>query len=222
MRSLIARFGDRLIVDIDHRDVAELQGLRLREGKSARTVNVEVGTLRQILSVHSHWTRIGERVKHLRERQDVGHALSREDEAKLLDAIRQSRSPALLPLFVLAIDTGLRRSELRSLRLKDLKLTWRKGVIDSGELCVPKSKTEAGTGRIVPFTIRACAVLSLWLARFPGGKPDDFVFPLHYVGLSGDMGAAHAYGFDATQPIGEWKKAWEIALKTGRTAASLA
>ena len=90
VRSLIARFGDRLIVDIDHRDVAELQGLRLREGKSARTVNVEVGTLRQILSVHSHWTRIGERVKHLRERQDVGHALSREDEAKLLDAIRQS------------------------------------------------------------------------------------------------------------------------------------
>ena len=90
------------------------------------------------------WAPIGERVKHLRERQDVGRAISPEDEQGILDAIRQSRSPALLPLFVLALDTGLRRSELRMLRMRDLTLEWRGGLIRSGALCVPQSKTEAG------------------------------------------------------------------------------
>jgi len=55
----------------------------------------------------------------LPERPDVGRAISAEDEQKLLAAIAASRSPALLPLFILAIDTGLRASELRS-------LTWSK------------------------------------------------------------------------------------------------
>ena len=105
MRPLIQQFGDRLVSDIDHRDIAELQRKRPAESKSARTVNLEVSTLRQILRAHGLWAPIGERVKHLRERQDVGQAISREDEQRILDAIRQSRSPALLPLFVLALDT---------------------------------------------------------------------------------------------------------------------
>lgn len=105
VRPLIQQFGDRLVSDIDHRDIAELQRKRPAESKSARTVNLEVSTLRQILRAHGLWAPIGERVKHLRERQDVGQAISREDEQRILDAIRQSRSPALLPLFVLALDT---------------------------------------------------------------------------------------------------------------------
>src|SRR5690349_13470159 len=48
VRSLIEHFGDRLVSDIGHRDIAELQRKRLAEGKSARTVNLEVSTLRQI------------------------------------------------------------------------------------------------------------------------------------------------------------------------------
>jgi len=152
-------------------------------------------------------------VKHLRERQDVGRAFSREDEERLLEAIRQSRSPALLPLFVLALDTGLRRSELRALRLSDLKLEWHDGFICSGELCVPKSKTDAGTGRIVPLTRRACAVISLWLARFPEPGPNTYLFPAHKVGVSGNGRAVHAYGFDSSRPVGEFKKAWSDALR---------
>jgi integrase len=213
VRSLVQHFGERLVCDIDHRDIAELQRKRLQEGKSARTVNLEVSTLRQILRAHGLWAPIGERVKHFRERQDVGCAISREDEEKLLDVIRQSRSPALLPLFVLALDTGLRRSELRALRLRDLKLEWKDGFIRSGEFCVPKSKTDAGTGRIVPLTHRACAALSLWLSRFPAAGADTYLFPAHKVGLSGNGRTAQAYGFEPSRPAGEWKKAWSVALK---------
>lgn len=177
VRSLIKNFGDRLVSDIGHRDIAELQRKRLAEGKSARTVNLEISTLRQVLRAHGLWAPIGERVKHLRERQDVGRAIGRDDEACIFDAIRKSRSPALLPLFTLALDTGLRRSELRALRLRDLALEWQDGLIRKGSLCVPQSKTEAGQGRVVPLTRRACAVLSLWLSRFPMRDRSPTCFP---------------------------------------------
>lgn len=91
-------------------------------------------------------------MKSLPERHDIGRATSREDEEKLMEPIRQVRSPALMPLFIVAIDSGLRTSEIRSLRHCDLKLICANGVISSGEIIVPKSKTEAGTGRLVPLT----------------------------------------------------------------------
>jgi integrase len=213
IEGLIRHFGERLVSDIDHEDIAALQSRRLREGKSTRTVNLEVSTLRQVLRAHRLWAPISEEVHHLRERHDVGRAIDREDEEKLFDAIRRSRSPALLPLFVLALDTGLRRSELRSLKFRDLALTWREGVILAGTLTVRKSKTDAGTGRIVPLTRRVCSVLSLWTARIAGADPDTFVFPAHKVGLSGNDRIAYAYEFDPSRPAGEWKKAWNDALK---------
>ena len=63
----------------------------------------------------------------LKERTDTGRALSRDDEAKLLEAIARSPSAALYPFFVMSFDTGLRPAETRALRRRDLNLTWRDG-----------------------------------------------------------------------------------------------
>jgi integrase len=93
------------------------------------------------------WAPIGERDRGLRETHDLGRAVSRKDQDKLLDALWRSDSPALLPSFSLTVDTGLRASEARSLRRKDLALIWNNGMIDSGQLIAPKSRTEAGKGR---------------------------------------------------------------------------
>src|SRR5262249_18395783 len=152
-------------------DIAALQRKRLAQGKSGRTINYEIGTLRQILKAYGLWSAMADRVRSLPERHDVGRATSREDEEKLIAAIGRVRSPALLPLFIVSIDSGLRASEVRSLRHKDLKLTWTNGVISSGEIIVPRSKTEAGTGRLVPLTSRASGALTIWLSRFPEAKP---------------------------------------------------
>lgn len=211
--TLIEEFGRRLVCDIDEHEIAALQRKRLAEGKSARTVNFEINTLRQILKTHRLWASLADRVKQLRERKDVGRAISSEDEERLLSAIKKSRSPALLPLFVLSVDSGLRASEVRSLRRRDVALTWKSGVIQAGVLTVPKSKTDAGTGRAVPLTQRACAVLSLWLARFPDSTNDAYVFPNFSVGVSGNARLPALHGVDVTRPIGEWKKAWKIACK---------
>jgi len=48
-RKLAREFGERLVSDITLNDIAALQRKRLGEGLSARTVNCEVATLRQIL-----------------------------------------------------------------------------------------------------------------------------------------------------------------------------
>jgi integrase len=92
-------------------------------------------------------------------------------------------------------------------------VVWEKGTIKRGALTVPKSKTDAGTGRMVPFTSRACAVLSLWLSRFPNAGEDGYVFPRHRVGLVGDAREPYIWDIDLDQPIGEWKKAWRLACK---------
>jgi integrase len=212
--SLVDEFGQRLVCDIGIADIAALQRKRLAQGKSGRTINYEIGTLRQILKAYGLWSAVSDRVKNLPERHDVGRATSREDEEKLIQAIGKVRSPALLLLFIVSIDSGLRASEVRSLRHRDLKLTWTNGVISSGEIIVPKSKTEAGTGRLVPLTSRACGALTIWLSRFPEARPDSYVFPKHRLAFVGPNRDPILRDLDLSQPIGAWKKAWRLACET--------
>jgi integrase len=212
-RHLVERFGTRLVCDLDHRDIAALQTKLTASGKSARTVNLAVAVLRMVLKGYGLWAPMSDRVRGLHERHDVGRAVSHEDEEKIIDAIRQSRSPALLPLFVLSIDTGLRAAEVRALKHRDMRVEWKNGLIVRGELCVPKSKTDAGQGRIVPLSGRVRAVLSIWLSRFPEADNGAYVFPSHKIGLSGNGREAVLYAVDLTRPIGFWKKAWRGALK---------
>ena len=110
----------------------------------------------------------------------------------------------------------MRAGEVRALRLRDLRLTWDREQITSGEVIVPKSKTEAGTGRLIPLSRRACASLSLWVGYFPNVTPESYLFPFFQVGISGDSRAVTMYDLDLTRPIGSWRKAWlEACKRTG-------
>src|SRR5262249_48639905 len=114
--ALVAMFGNRLVTDIGSDDIAALQARRRRAGLWGGSITMEVGGLRQVLRKHRVWAAIADDVTWLGERKDIGRAISRGDEEKLLAAVRQSPSPALLPLFLVSIDTGLRASEVRALR----------------------------------------------------------------------------------------------------------
>jgi integrase len=93
-----------------------------------------------------------------------------------------------------------------------LTLEWRNGVVASGSLTVPKSKTAAGKGRLVPFTQRVCGVLTLWLERFPDAGPDSYLFPRHQVVM--DEGREPVmFGVELHAPMGEWKRSWRRALR---------
>ncbi len=107
----------------------------------------------------------------------------------------------------------MRLGETQALRQKDLRLMWKDGAIIRGEITVPKSKTAAGTGRVIPLSRRVCACLSLWLERFPDAVPDSFLFPAHKIGLAGNSRIPAVYSIDLGKPMGSWRKAWRIACK---------
>jgi integrase len=219
--SLTACFGSRLVCDIDLEDIAALQDKRREEGKGNRAINAEIGALRQILKHYGLWSSLAGRVRFLREPHDTGRAISHEDETRLLESAGRSRSPALLPRLVLALDTGIRANEMRQLRHRDLKLVWRDGTIERGWLTVSKSKTEGGTGRTIPLSGRVCAVLTLWQSRFPNAGPDAYLFPRHKVGFATKKGQPEArecylYEIDLNRPAAEWKSSWQAALQAAK------
>jgi len=154
-------------------------------------------------------------VDWLREKHDVVKALLYDDDEQLYAACVASRSPALLPIFVLWVDAGLRASEAKTLRRRGLNLEWQEGVITKGELVVAKSKTDAGTGRKMPMTMRARSVLTLWFAKLPEADPEAFVFS-HQIGFAGDARGPLIYSVDFQQPQNEWKSAWYTALRQVR------
>jgi integrase len=143
VESLTSEFKDRLVCDIHISDIRALQTKRLKQGLGTRSVNYEVGVLRQILKAFRLWQNLSEDVDWLKERRDVGKALSSEDEERLYAACAASRSPALLPIFVLCLDAGLRAGEAKTLRRKDLNLEWQVGKIARGELVVARRKRAA-------------------------------------------------------------------------------
>lgn len=210
------RLGHRLITDIGPDDVLEYQRARVADGVSNRTVNIEVGCVRGILKRAGLWQHIVQQLPglKLRENNDVGRALSPEDDRKLLAAAKASKAPSLLPLYTISLDAGLRTSETKALRHRDLALEWKNGCIVSGELTVPVSKTEAGRKRIIPLTPALCAVLTLWLSRFPKATPESFVFPRHRVVMLKGGQAVLIRDVRLDRSVQSWKQAWRTALRT--------
>jgi len=139
----------------------------------------------------------------LRVSENVGRAISVEEEAALLEACRASRSRSLYPAVLIALNTCMRYSELRLLR-------WGQVDLKTCTLTVGRSKTASGTGRLLPLNDRAVAILGFWASLFPERELSHFVFPAERYGASGD-GATVGYDSDPSKPIGRWKEAWESA-----------
>jgi integrase len=169
-----------------------------------KTVNLEVGTLRAILKRRGLWAQVQPHVRMLPTSDDHGKALTEDEEKRLLEACRLSRSTALLPVVELALNTGMRLGEILNLRWGDVELKARR-------LVVRKSKTKAGTGRVVPLNDHAVGFLQFAAERFPDRQPDHYVFAAERYGVAGDDMATHAYDADPTKPFASLKQAWQSA-----------
>lgn len=203
---LLPELGRKLICDLEAADVARYQQARLDEEASPKTVNLEVGTLRAILKRGGQWARLQPEVKMLPTRDDVGRAITPEEETALLQACSQSRSRSLVPFVTLAIETGARYGVIRTLQ-------WGSVDFENRGLKWGKDKTASGTGRIIPLSQRAVAALSFWATHFPDRKPEHYVFPSERYGAGGDAFSPKAYHVDPSKPIGDIKEAWEAARR---------
>ena len=132
-------------------------------------------------------------------RHDVGQALGSDEEQRLLDACARSQAPYLLPIVVLGLLVGLRRSEIRLLR-------WWQVDVARRLITVGKTKTESSSGRQLPLNGRATAVLEFWADQWPRRRPEHYVFPAIRSGVQAD----------STRPMGGWNRAWQTAQQSAK------
>jgi integrase len=125
--------GRLLLCDIDSSRISSYQTRRKTEGASARTLNKELQVLRQILKRHKLWASLQGDVKFEREHNDIGKALTREEEKKLL--VSCDSNPLLSAVVNLALNTALRKNEIRTLR-------WSQVDFEKRTVTVGRAKTE--------------------------------------------------------------------------------
>ena len=196
-------FGSLLLCDIDASKIASYQAKRKAEKASARTLNKELQVLRQVLKRHKMWASLQGDVKFEREHNDVGKALSHHEEKNLLDACG---SNALLKAVVtLALNTALRKNEIRTLR-------WNQIDFEKRRLAVGRAKTQAGTGRLIPLNQPAFEPLAKWAGRLVESRAEDYVFPAcEAAGI--ERKNPDKERIDPSRPITSWRSAWRAALK---------
>jgi integrase len=132
-----------------------------------------------------------------------GRPYSADEKARMLEEALKLRTPQMHAAMALDLNTGLRVKELREIRWEQIDLIHKKA------LTVGKSKSEAGTGRVISLKETAMAALvthAAWYTRrFGECRPEWFVF---------------AFGkplpSDPTRPITSFKTAWsKIRKKSG-------
>jgi len=171
---------------------------RRNEGAGNRTINMELACLSR--AIGKPWRQLWPKLRKLEEPQTIGKALTQEEEDRLLQAAAANRSPLIYPFIKIALLTGLRFGEIRSLR-------WRQIDLEQRTLTVGRAKTEAGTGRVVPMSHELETVLSEYAAKytkqFGSLKPEWFVFPA----------CDHTHLNNPERPVTGIKTAWRSIRK---------
>jgi integrase len=203
-------FGQRLLTDINAAAVARYVGARRSEGAADKSIKLELGTLRGILKRAKLWGALADDdlLPKLRDRDDVGRAISPDEERVLLSACHASRSRGLYTAVVTALNTGMRETEIRTLR-------WQQIDFEGRLIVVGKSKTAAGTGRAIPMNDRLTLALRAWANAFPERRPEHYVFAAEQYGTPGEE-TPGTYEADPTRSIGSWKTAWKNARKAAK------
>lgn len=170
LRVLGERLGRWSPAALTARRVAEYRDSRLADGVSGETVRKELALLSRVLDTAMREWGVAlpaNPVRHVskpapgraRDRRLVG-----DEEARLMAALAQCRSPYMAPLARLAIETAMRQGELLSLRWEHVDLARRIAFLP---------ETKNGEARAVPLSSRAVAILEA-LPRSIDGR----VFPV--------------------------------------------
>jgi integrase len=126
------------------------------------TINREVQMLRAILGKAVKWRKLAHNpalnVEDYGEGAVSERCLTRTEIRRLLQATKRSRSPLLRSVVYLALETGMRKSEIFNLKWSDVDF-------ESGQLLVRDTKTDEE--RRVPVSRRAHWLLTKRAARDP-------------------------------------------------------
>jgi integrase len=195
--------GKCMMPDLTENRIREYITARLAEKAGGRTINMEVGELSR--AIGQRWSVVWPRVRKLEENQEVGRALSPEEERALLETAANDQSPnrnrMLYTFLQIALSTGMRSGEITA-------LTWAQVDLAEGVLTVGASKTKAGSGRQIPMHDELRAVLDMhasWYAREFGPIQQQWYF---FPGRTGKPKAGAARPLDPNRPATTIKTSW--------------
>jgi integrase len=190
--------GKKLVVEITPTVVKGYQTARLAEKAGPKTINNEVLLLLRLCGDQGDLIRARlrrEKAMKLATPPSPGRAYTADEKARMLAEAAKLRSKNMYPALVVDLNCGLRDKELRELRWQQIDLVHKK------QLTVGKSKTDAGTGRVIPLNNTVLAALELhaawYIRRFGECKPEWYVFP-----------AGKGQPNDPTRPVTTLRTAW--------------
>jgi integrase len=206
--------GDIRLTTITRKVIEGFQAKRRVEGASNRTINMDVGALRQVLRRFKQWRRLEDEVKMLTEAggAPVGRALTPEEQKRLFEAA--ASNPEWEHVYcaaVLAANSSMRGVEVKHVRRRDVDLekVWD---VDSatgkGVLNVTRSKNETSK-RPIPLNGAARRAVEQMLKKADALGHTE---PNHYLWC-----ASQHHKFDPTKPARQWNGAW----RSLRNAAGL-
>jgi integrase len=190
--------GKKLVVEITPTVVKRYQTDRLAEEAGPKTINDEVLLLLRLCGDQGDLIRAKlrrEKAMKLPTPPSPGRAYTADEKARMLVEAANLRSKNMYPALVVDLNCGLRDKELRELRWRQIDLVHKK------QLTVGKSKTDAGTGRVIPLNDTVMIALEAhaawYIRRFGECKPVWYVFP-----------AGKGQPNDPTRPVTTLRTAW--------------
>ena len=135
--------GDMRLSSITRETIEGFQAKRRVDGASNRTVNMDVGALRQVLKRFKQWHRLEDDVKMLTESggAPIGRVLTDEEQERLFEVAEDNPEwEHVYCAAVLAANTSMRGVEMKHVRRKDIDL-------EAKALHIRKSKNE-GSKRV--------------------------------------------------------------------------
>src|SRR5215469_11755239 len=145
-------FGAVPLTRISADSIRQYVAQRKAMGLSNRTINMEVSCIARILRRAKRWHLVGDEIKPLPERRNVGRALTGGQKKNLLNTAASRPEWQIARLAAcLAFNTTMRACEIRRLRWQDVDFMER-------TLTIRHSKTEAGE-RVIPLNADALAAV---------------------------------------------------------------
>jgi integrase len=178
--------GASLLPDLTEDRIREYIRTRMAEGAGNRTINMELLCLSR--AIGRTWRELWRNVPKLEEREDIGRALSPEEEAAILDAAAANRSPVIDRFIRIALVSVMRSGEIRTLQV---------GRVNFRDRTVRVGRSKSKNDDLLENLSRQLA----WLEeKFGPAQPDWYLFPF--------FGSARRPS-DPTRPTTTIKSAWE-------------
>lgn len=156
------QLGHRLLADVTAPAVAECRDLLLSEPSAKKTKRTNTTVIRYLASLSIvfeycvkewHWLNVNpvRSIKKPTTGKGKTRIFNEEEIGKIRLLCSEGRSKHLLPIFAIALNTGMRKSEI-------LELVWSNIDLKNREILLPMSKN--GEPRDIPMTDEVYAILS--------------------------------------------------------------